>query len=107
MNQHTAEAVFQNLQNLPSKERTKFFQLLGEVSLDAENQRHEQVFGHLNGAEFTAAQAADYLDVSMSTFRRYVYTKRLKASGRIGRSDMFATKELKIFKRALRDVKGA
>lgn len=107
MNQYTAEAVFETLRNLPRNERTKFFQLLGEVGLHAENQSHEQVFGHLTNAEFTAAQAADYLDVSMSTFRRYVQAMRIRTCSRIGRSDMFATKDLKVFKRALRDVKGA
>jgi excisionase family DNA binding protein len=107
MSQHTAEAVYRELRKLPSDERTKFFQLLGEAGFKEENQSHEQVFGHLVGAEFTAAQAAEYLEVSMSTFRRYVQAGRIQACTRIGRSDMYATKDLKTFKRALREVKGA
>ena len=105
MNYHTAEAVFKELRQLPSNERAKFFQLLGENVLQEENHSHEQVFGHLAGAELTATQAAHYLDVSMSTFRRYVHAKRINPCTRIGRSDMYATKDLKAFKRALREVK--
>lgn len=33
---------------------------------------HEQLFGHLAEAEFTATEAAEYLEVSIPTFRRYV-----------------------------------
>lgn len=107
MSELTAEAVYQQLRKLPSDERARFFQLLGRLTLDDEDQSHEQVFGHLAEAEFTAAQAADYLDVSLSTFRRYVQTQRIRSCAQIGRSDMYATKDLKTFKRALRAVKGA
>lgn len=104
MSPHTAEAVFHELRQLPSNERAKFFQLLGEIVLKEENHSHEQVFGHLASAQFTAAQAAHYLDVSMSTFRRYVQAKRINACTRIGRSEMYATKDLKAFKRARHEV---
>lgn len=105
MSQNTAEFIYQQLRKLSSNERARFFQLLGEFALRDENHSHEEVFGHLAGAEFTATQAADYLDVSMSTFRRYVTAKRIQASSQVGRSDLFATKDLKKFKKALRDVK--
>lgn len=104
MSQHTAEGVFQNLRKLATNERTKFFQLLSSGLAD-DNHTHEQVFGSLVGAEFTATQAAEYLDVSMSTFRRYVSAKSIQACSTIGRSDMFAAKDLKVFKKSLRDVK--
>lgn len=104
MSQHTAEAVFEDLRKLSINERTKFFQLLSSGIQEADS-THEQVFGHLATMEFTAAQAAEYLDISMSTFRRYVNAERLHASSKIGRSDMYATKDLRAFKRSLRDIK--
>lgn len=80
--------------------------MLGEGGLEQKDYTHGEVFGHLTNAEFTAADAAEYLDVSMSTFRRYVRDKKLKAAAQIGRSDVFAAKDLKAFKRSLREVKG-
>jgi excisionase family DNA binding protein len=106
MNQHTAEAVFKNFRKLPSSERAKFFGLLSEGVIKDENFSHEEVFGGLANDEFTAAEAAEYIGISMSTFRRYVSNQRLRASSEIGRSQLFATKDLKAFKRSLREVKG-
>jgi excisionase family DNA binding protein len=104
MNQHTAEAVFQDFRDLEISERMKFFQLLSS-SLEHDNQTHEQVFGHLAGAEFTAQQAAEYLGMSISTFRRNVGAKKIQARSSVGRSDMLATADLKAFKKAQRAVK--
>jgi excisionase family DNA binding protein len=107
MSQPTAQAVFHEFRKLPSNERAKFYELLGEGSVCEENFSHEQVFGHLAGDEFSAADAADYLEISMSTFRRYVAEGKLKASNEIGRNQLFSTKDLKAFKRSRLDVKGA
>ena len=107
MSQPTAQALFHEFRKLPSNERAKFYALLGEGSVREENFSHEQVFGHLAGDEFSAAEAADYLEISISTFRRYVAEGRLKASNEIGRNQLFATKDLKVFKRSRLDVKGA
>lgn len=105
MSQVTAEMVFQNFRQLPSNERAKFFALLAEPSVRAENFSHDEVFGHLAGDEFTSVEAAEYLGVSMSTFRRYVSGGKIKVSSEMGRNQLFATKDLKAFKRSLREVK--
>lgn len=102
----TAEAVFKSFSKLPSSERAKFFALLAEPSVRSGNFTHEEVFGHLAGDAFTSGEAAEYLGVSMSTFRRYVGNGRIKASSEMGRNQLFATKDLKAFKRSLREVKG-
>jgi hypothetical protein len=104
MSRHTAEAVFEDLRKLGANERAKFFHLLS-AGLGEDNQTHQQVFGHLAGLEFTAQQAADYLEMSISTFRRNVAARKIQASSSVGRSDMFATADLKAFKRSLLDVK--
>jgi excisionase family DNA binding protein len=105
MSQVTAEAVYENFMQLAPDERAKFFALLAESSVQSENFSHDQVFGHLAGDEFTAAEAAEYLEVSISTLRRYVRDGRIRASGEVGRNQLFATKDLKAFKRSLREVK--
>jgi excisionase family DNA binding protein len=109
MGHQTAESVFQDLKKLPSTEQMRFFAILGRqaVQSGADNFSHEEVFGHLADAEFTSAEAADYLEVSISTFRRYVYDGKIKASSEMGRNLLFATKDLKAFKRSLREVKGS
>lgn len=104
MSQVTAEDVYKNFTQLPSNERAKFFALLAEPSVLGQNFSHDEVFGHLAGEEFTAAEAAEYLEVSLSTFRRHVAQGRLQASSEVGRSQLFATKELKAFKRSLHAV---
>lgn len=105
MSQHTAEAVIQEVRKLSSQERTKFLHLLTSGLND--NNTHEQVFGHLKDTEFTAKQAAEYLEVSISTFRRYVGAKKIQASSSVGRSDMYPTGALKAFKQSMREVKGS
>lgn len=105
MSQVTAEVVFQIFRQLPSNERAKFFALLAESSVRSENFSHDEVFGHLAGDEFTSNEAADYLAVSMSTFRRYVNEGKIKVSSEMGRNQLFATKDLKAFKRSRREAK--
>lgn len=105
MSQVTAEVVFQNFRQLPSNERAKFFALLAEPIVRSENFSHDEVFGHLAGEELTSNEAAEYLEVSMSTFRRFVNDGKIKASSEMGRNQLFATKDLKAFKRSRREAK--
>ena len=101
-----AEDLLSEMKMMPSAERGRFFALLGMKLFQEENLTHEEVFGHLANAEFTAREAAEYLEVAMATFRRYVQTGRLKPSRVVGRSQMFSAPDLKAFKRSRRDVKG-
>lgn len=101
----TAEELYQDLKTMPANERTRFFTLLAINAFGDENLSHVQVFGHLASDEFTAQEAAEYLEVSISTFRRYVHDGKIKPSSELGRNQLFATADLKTFKRALKDVK--
>lgn len=96
----TAEDLFQDLKHMPATERQKFFVILSTNAFRDENMSHEQLFGHLAGDEFTAQESAEYLEVSMSTFRRYVTAGKLNPNSSVGRNQMFAVKDLKKFKRA-------
>ncbi len=105
MSTMTAVELMETLGKMPARERVKFFTLVGQQAFSGGNLSHEEVFGHLADNEFTAAEAAEYLEVSMPTFRRYVQAKKLVASSEIGRSQLFAVSNLKAFKRQLKAVK--
>lgn len=105
MNTMTAEELFHDLKTMPTNERVRFFSLLAINAFGDENANHEQVFGHLANDEFTAHDAAEYLEVSMSTFRRYVHDGKIQPSNELGRNQLFATRDLKTFKRALKNMK--
>jgi len=101
----TAEELFTTIISMPSTERARFFALLGANAFQ-EDYSHEQVFGDLANDEFTASEAAEYLEVSLATFRRYVQSGKINSSHIVGRNQFFATKVLKSFKRSRLDVKG-
>lgn len=106
-NAASAEALFQDLKRMPDEEREKFFALLAQKAFREEDLGHDELFGHLSGDYFTAEEASQYLEISMSTFRRYVHDGRIQASSTIGRSQLFAVADLKNFKKARRTAKSA
>ena len=66
---------------------------------------HEEIFGDLQEAYFMASEAADYLEVSMATFRRYLRDGKLRASNRVGNNQLFLLDNLRQFKQALKLIK--
>ncbi len=102
----TAEKLFRDLRHMPSEEREKFFMILSTKAFSDADMSHEALFGHLASDAFTSEEAAEYLEVSMSTFRRYVSAEKLKPNSVVGRNQMFSVPDLKAFKKALRKVKG-
>jgi excisionase family DNA binding protein len=101
----TAEELLAEMKAMPPAERSRFFTLLTEKLFQDEDLTHEQVFGHLAEDPFTAREAAEYLEVSIATFRRYVQSGKIEPMHSVGRSQMFATRDLKAYKQSLRDVK--
>ena len=102
----TAEDLYQDLKQMPTTERQKFFLILSTNAFRSDDMSHEQLFVHLTGDNFTAQEAAEYLEVSMSTFRRYVAGDKLNPSSTVGRNQMFAVADLKVFKKALKIANG-
>ncbi|PLQ01893.1 helix-turn-helix domain-containing protein [Cupriavidus pauculus] len=102
----TAQALFNDLRQLPAVEREAFFLLVGQQAFRNENFSHDEVFGDLADAEFTASEAAEYLEVSMATFRRFVRDGKLTPHAEVGRSQLFAVAALKAFKRQRKAIKG-
>ena len=59
---------------------------------------HPDVFGHLKEAVFSAQDAAAYLEISLTTLRRYVNTKKIKPTKIIDRRPLFSAQDLRQFK---------
>jgi hypothetical protein len=82
----TAEDLFQDLKQMPTTERQKFFAILSTNAFRGDDMSHEQLFGHLAGDNFSAQEASEYLEVSMSTFRRFISGGKLNPSSKVGRN---------------------
>ncbi len=97
----TAEDLFAQVQKMPSKERIKFFSLIAINAFQETNYTHEQVFGHLRNATFSAEEAAEFLEISLPTLRRHVQSGRLKPASIVGRSQLFSSSDLKLLKQKM------
>jgi excisionase family DNA binding protein len=88
---------------MPKPEKKSFFELIFARLFITQNSdaSHEQVFGHLHDARFTAVEAAEYLEVSLSTLRRLVANGKLNPVKTVGRNRFFATSDLKALKQRL------
>jgi excisionase family DNA binding protein len=95
----TAEDLFTEMRRMPAAERVRFFSLLTGNAFHDDDFTHEQVFGHLQQEAFSASEAAEYLEVSVPTLRRYVQSGKLVPSHTVGRNQMFAANALRAFKR--------
>lgn len=102
----TAEDLFRDLKQMPTIERQKFFIILSANAFRDDDLSHAELFGHLAEDEFTAEEAREYLEVSMSSLRRFVASGKLKPSSLVGRSQLFAVQDLKNLKRAIKTAKG-
>jgi excisionase family DNA binding protein len=96
----TAEDLFAEMKRMPAMERIRFFSLLTGNAFRDDDFTHEQVFGPLQQESFSAAEAAEYLEISVPTLRRYVQSGKLVPSHVVGRNQMFSTQTLRSFKRA-------
>ena len=98
-NAMTASQLLEDLRSLPETERSRFFLLLASRAFGEDDLSYEQVFGHLAGELFTASEAAEYLEISLPTFRRYVQRGVIAPVQLLGRNQMYATGDLKVLKR--------
>lgn len=74
----------------------------GQAGALGEDLTHDQLFGHLADDEFTAPQAAEYLEVSLPAFRRLVASGKLVTSSVVGQIQMFSVTALRDVKKALK-----
>lgn len=59
---------------------------------------YEELFGDLEDALFTTSESIEYLEVSASTFRRYIKDGKLIASNKIGGSCFYSLDNLRELK---------
>ena len=95
----TAEDLFSEMKRMPEEERTRFFSLLTGNAFRDDDFSREQVVGHLQQQPFSALEAAEYLEVSVPTLRRYVQSGKLEPSHVVGRNQMFSAQTLRALKR--------
>ena len=95
----TAQDLFSEMRRMPATERAKFFLLLSTNAFRDDDFSHEQVFGHLAREPLSAAEAAEYLEISLPTLRRYVRAEKLLPSHIVGRKQMFSVNDLRAHKR--------
>lgn len=96
----TAEDLYAEMEQMPVSERTRFFLMLASKAFREDDYTHVQVFGDLHSEPFSAPEAAEYLEVSVSTLRRYVQSGKLKPTQVVGRSQLFNASDLRAFKRS-------
>lgn len=102
----TAEQIFSELQRIPFVEQEKFFNLLAKRTFQHdEDCGRDELLADLGAEQFTAKEAAEYLDVSSATFRRYVRGKKIEAVREIGTSHLFSLDDLRELKMAIKKVK--
>ncbi|HQT42281.1 MAG: DNA-binding protein [Polynucleobacter sp. 24-46-87] len=97
----TAEDLFDQVKQMPVEERIKFFSLVAINAFQETDYTHEQVFGHLRNASFSAEEAAEFLEISLPTLRRHVQAGRLKPASIVGRSQLFSSADLKLLKQKI------
>ena len=98
----TAEDLYTEMKRMPTTERVRFFSLLASNAFREDDFTNDQVFGDTYQAPFSAWEAAEYLEVSVPTRRRYVQSGKLVPSHVVGRNQMFAAQTLRAFKRMSR-----
>ncbi len=96
----TAEDLYTEMKRMPSTERVRFFSLLASNAIREEDSTHDQVLGETHQEPFSTWEAAEYLEVSVPTLRRYVQSGKLVPSHVVGRNQMFSAQTLRAFKRS-------
>jgi len=95
----TAEKVYKEILEMPVKEREKLFTVIARKGFEKDVFSHDEVFDDIRRSPFTVKEAAEYLEVSEITLRRWIKAGKI-TSDRIGRSIFFEADELKAIKKA-------
>lgn len=94
----TAQKVYREILAMPVKERERLFAVIARHGFEKDSYTHDEVFSDIRQSPFTVREAAEYLEVSEITVRRWVKDEILK-SKRLGKNIVFDVDELKAFKK--------
>ena len=96
----TAKKVYKEIVDMPLKEREQLFAIIARYGFEKTSYSHDEVFADLYQSPFTLNEAAEYLEVSPITVRRWLKDGKLSAK-KIGRSIVFDVGTLRACKRKL------
>ncbi len=94
----TAEKVYEDLLKMPLEEREKLFSVIARQGFERDRYGHGEVFDDIRRSPFTVKEAAQYLEISEITLRRWIKAGKITFR-RAGRNILFDVDELKVFKR--------
>ena len=94
----TAEKVYEEIVNMPTKEREKLFAVIARRGFEKDIYSHSEVFDDIRRTPFTVKEAAEYIEIAEITLRRWIKAGKITYR-RIGRNIVFDPDALKSFKR--------
>ncbi len=97
----TAKKVYEEILDMPVKERERLFSIIARHGFEKERYTHEEVFSDIRQAPFTIKEAAEYFEVAEITVRRWAKDGMLEHK-RIGKNLVFDPDALKTFKQQRR-----
>jgi len=96
----TAEKIYNDILEMPVKEREKLFAVIARRGFEKDLYRHDEVFDGIRQEPFTLKEAAEYLEIAEITLRRWLKAGRIRYE-RVGRNFVFDPDELKTFKKGM------
>ena len=96
----TAEKIYNDILEMPVKEREKLFAVIARRGFEKDLYRHDEVFDEIRQEPFTLKEAAEYLEIAEITLRRWIKAGRIRYE-RVGRNFVFDPDELKTFKKGM------
>jgi len=95
----TAEKLYRDMVEMPVEEREKLFAVIARRGFEKDTYTRQEVFDDIRSAPFTTKEAAEYLEISEITLRRWIKAGKIPFQ-RMGRNLLFDVNELKSFKSA-------
>ena len=68
----TAEKVYEEILDMPLKEREKLFAVIARRGFEKDLYSHDEVFNEIRQEPFTVKEAAEYFEVAEITLRRWI-----------------------------------
>jgi len=94
----TAEKVYNEILDMPLKERERLFAVIARRGFEKDLYSHDEVFDEIRQTPFTVKEAAEYLEIAEITLRRWIKSGKIKYK-RVVRNILFDPDELKTFKK--------
>ena len=74
----TAEKVYEEILDMPLKEREKLFAVIARRGFEKDLYSHDEVFNEIRQEPFTVKEAAEYFKVAEITLRRWIKAGKIQ-----------------------------